>query len=188
MSYRFINFFSKNGTNITPTVNADDIFEFSISLEKTSAGLFSTEHLFLLEEVLYETEGEFTQKPKQVFVPVLIQILKYLRDWGYPVKKEDLRKFFVFNANGDEFFVTNFLNNNSDSLSSWKEKMDQSQSLNMILSKYNTNLIDITIDLNEKFNIYPSPLWEGSAREFISTKGLVFYKTIIREIKLSLLI
>lgn len=84
--------------------------------------------------------------------------------------------------------IVNFLNNNSDSLSSWKEKMDQSQSLNMILSKYNTNLIDITIDLNEKFNIYPSPLWEGSAREFISTKGLVFYKTIIREIKLSLLI
>lgn len=113
MPYRHINFFDKNGYNVTPDITGDGIFEFSMPLDRVSTGLFSVQHLFMLEKVLIEVEGEFQQKEKHTFVPILIQILRYLRDFGDPVPKANLRQFFNFNANNDEYYVTNFLNNNA---------------------------------------------------------------------------
>ena len=112
MSYKNIRFFDKNGHNINPTLNNDNIFEFSVALEKTATNLFATQHIFMLEEVLYEIEGTYSAKAKQIFVPTLITVLRYLRDWGDAVPKNNLNQFFNYNS-VDEYYINNFLNNNS---------------------------------------------------------------------------
>lgn len=54
-------------------------------------------------------------------------------------------------------------------------------SMMKILKTHNTDMLDFTLYLNNKFDIMPNPLWENSATEFFSDniKSISFYKTII---------
>lgn len=114
MSYKNLQFYDKLGNNTTPTLNEEGVFEFSIALEKTSAGLFSTQHLFILEEILFQDNTIKKSKPTQVFLPNLIKVLEYLNKAGEAVEISSLRQFFNFNSNDDEYYVSNFLNSNSN--------------------------------------------------------------------------
>lgn len=58
------------------------------------------------------------------------------------------------------------------------------QNMNIVLSKYNTDLIPFTHFLNCKYNI-SNNLWVNSPKEFFSTTNShSFYKRIIRDLKL----
>lgn len=50
------------------------------------------------------------------------------------------------------------------------------------------DMISFTDYINKKYKIQSEPLWEYTAREFYATtKSRIFYKTIIRTLKLELL-
>ena len=56
-----------------------------------------------------------------------------------------------------------------------------------VIRKYEMgDMISFTKYLNNKYKIYPDPLWEATAKEFFATdKGINFYKTIVRDIKIN---
>lgn len=59
------------------------------------------------------------------------------------------------------------------------------------LSKYDTDMLPFTKFLNTKYKIYPEPIWcesQPTAKEFFTTKSRGFYKIILRDLKVNLLV
>jgi len=117
MSLSHLKFFDKSGNNITPEID-NGVFRFNIFFNQVSTGLFESEHLFLLEEVLHEKEGlNLNSLKKGAYTPLLIRIMRYIRDWGGPIRKEKLNIFFpTLSIEND--YVGNFINKNNNLISS----------------------------------------------------------------------
>ena len=105
MALRHLKFFDKKGNDLTSVVDPiDGFFRMSVYLEPISVGLFETEHIFILEEILKQTNTIYSEKQKarvNIWQSTEIRILKYLESYGKS-KLTKLDKFFAIQKIGDD--------------------------------------------------------------------------------------
>lgn len=94
MALEHLKFFDKKGNNITPSLS-NGIYKFNIFFDSTSTNLFSSEHIFILEEVYKEYEGSsLPNKKADINTPIIIKIMRFIKDYNEPVEKTQLYRFF----------------------------------------------------------------------------------------------
>lgn len=111
MSLRNLKWFDKFGNNLTPTLS-DGIFKFNIFFQPVSTGLFESEHIFVLEEILEEKPNTYQVKsgprPKDFLE---IEIFRFLRDYNDLTPKSVLEREFPITSIHTDYineFVENY--------------------------------------------------------------------------------
>lgn len=113
MALKHYKFFNSRGNQITPEID-NGVFRFNIFFDQVSTGLFSSAHIFIFEEILKEKAGlNIDNKKKGAYTPLLIKIMRYIRDWNGPIRKEKLNVFFT-TLSIDIDYVGNFINKNNN--------------------------------------------------------------------------
>lgn len=128
MALSHLHFFDSQGNDITP-LQDNGVYKLTIPFERVSTGLFSSAHLFVLEEILKEYEGnQYNLKKKGTYTPLIIRIMKFLDDAGSPVKEKTLHRFFSIFKQGTDA-VSNFLQSNNTYIDAYFDGSDTYYSL-----------------------------------------------------------
>ena len=100
MGIQQFRFFDKKGYSIRPKYNSDNYYEFNLSFDRVSAGLFEVQQFHILEEIAATlAPNEITSRtplPKNNTYNLLINVLQFLKNKGQSTI-EDLKSANIFN-------------------------------------------------------------------------------------------